>query len=230
MNELDYLLFGYYPYICLAVFVVGLAYRFEREQYTWQASSSQMLRTGRSFNLASNLFHLGVLNLVVGHVVGLLVPAEVFRAVGMPDSAHQLMEIVMGGSMGLITLVGLTMLLYRRVTDRRVVATGSWTDLTIAALIWLALIVGIATLPLSWETRETGVYLHALGAWAQRIVTFRGGAVEYLAHVPWTFKAHMLLGMTVFLVFPFTRLVHVCSAPVGYLVRRYTQIVRARQV
>jgi nitrate reductase gamma subunit len=74
VSYVDQVLFGYYPYLCLSVFVVGLAYRFEREQYTWQASSSQMLRTGKRFNWASNLFHIGILNLVVGHVVGLLSP------------------------------------------------------------------------------------------------------------------------------------------------------------
>lgn len=229
MDYLDQVLFGYYPYVCLSVLVLGLLYRFEREQYTWQSSSSQMLRTKRGFNLASNMFHLGILGLVGGHVGGLLVPAAVYHAVGVPDSAHQYLELIMGSLCGGMTFVGLTMLLYRRITDERVRLTSAPSDLLIAILLWCALVLGMATLPFSYETRDTGVHLHALSSWAQRVVTLRPDAVATLREVPWAFKAHMLIGLTVFLVFPFTRLVHVCSAPVGYLVRSYTQIVRARR-
>ncbi len=228
MSFVEQVLFGYYPYVCLTVFVLGLAYRFEREQYTWQASSSQMLRTKRGFNLASNMFHVGVLGLVGGHVAGLLVPPAVYHALGVPDAAHQYMELIMGSIMGSMTLIGLTMLLYRRITDERVRKTSSASDLLIAVLLWLALVVGMATLPLSYETRDSGHYLHALATWAQSIVTLSPNAVAHLEGIPLRFKLHMLIGMTVFLVFPFTRLVHVCSAPLGYLTRRHTQIVRAR--
>lgn len=229
MNYLDQVLFGYYPYVCLTVLVLGVAYRFEREQYTWQASSSQMLRTKRGFNLASNLFHLGILGLVGGHVAGLLVPSGVYHALGVSDAMHQGMELVMGSLTGAATLVGLTMLLVRRVSDARIRRTSNVADLLIAFLLWLTLVLGLATLPFSYETRDSGVYLHALSAWAQSVITLQPGAVEALAGVPWMFKAHILLGLTVFLVFPFTRLVHVCSAPLGYLLRRHTQIVRARK-
>jgi nitrate reductase gamma subunit len=140
-----------------------------------------------------------------------------------------MMELVMGAMMGVTTLVGLTLLLHRRLTDKRISVTGSTMDVAIATLIWVALIGGMATLPASWQTRATGEHLHALANWAQRVVTLRGGAVDTLVGVPWVFKAHMLFGMTVFLVFPFTRLVHVCSAPLGYLMKGYYQIVRARR-
>ncbi len=229
MSTVDQILFGYYPYVCMTVFVLGLAYRFEREQYTWQASSSQMLRTKRGFNLASNLFHLGVLGLLGGHVAGLLVPAQVYHLLGVTDAMHQGMELVMGSLTGTATLVGLSMLLVRRVSDPRIRSTGNAADVAIALLLWVTLVVGLATLPFSYETRDSGEYLHALSGWAQSIVTLGSHSVAHLAGVPWTFKFHILCGLTVFLVFPFTRLVHVCSAPLGYLVRRHTQIVRARQ-
>ncbi len=229
MSTIDQILFGYYPYVCLTVFVLGLAYRFEREQYTWQASSSQMLRTRRGFNLASNLFHLGILGLVGGHVAGLLVPPQLYHLLGVTDSMHQTMELVMGSLTGIATLVGLSMLLFRRVSDVRIRRTSDAGDLIIAGLLWLTLVVGMATLPFSYETRHTGEYLHALSGWAQGIVTLSSAPAALLANVPWMFKFHILCGLTVFLVFPFTRLVHVCSAPLGYLVRRHTQIVRARQ-
>lgn len=229
MEHLDQILFGYYPYVCLTVLVLGIAYRFEREQYTWQASSSQMLRTKRGFSLASNLFHVGVLGLFGGHIAGLLVPASVYHALGVTDAMHQGMELLMGSVAGAATLIGLTMLMVRRLTDVRIRRTSGLADVLIAALLWLTLVLGMATLPFSYETRDSGVYLHALSTWAQSIATLRPGAAAALVSVPWTFKVHILLGLTVFLVFPFTRLVHVCSAPLGYLLRRHTQIVRARK-
>jgi nitrate reductase gamma subunit len=229
MNTLQHVLFGYYPYLCLIVLVVGSIYRFEREQYTWQASSSQMLRTNRSFNLASNLFHLGILGLVGGHVAGLLVPASVYHFLGVTDAQHQWTEIIMGGATGTMTLIGLTMLLLRRLTDERIRQTSSAADLMIAVLLWVTLVIGMATLPFSYETRNSGEYLHALSGWAQAIVTLQSGAAERIVGVPWMFKAHVLLGLTVMLVFPFTRLVHVCSAPIGYMLRRHSQIVRAKR-
>lgn len=229
MNALEHVLFGYYPYLCLIVLVVGSIYRFEREQYTWQASSSQVLRTNRRFNLASNLFHIGILGLVGGHVAGLLVPASVYHFLGVTDSQHQWMEIIMGGAAGTMTLIGLTMLLLRRLTDERIRQTSSIADLLIAIMLWVTLVVGMATLPFSYETRNTGEYLHALSGWAQSIVTLQPGAAELISNVPWMFKMHVLLGLTVMLVFPFTRLVHVCSAPIGYMLRRHSQIVRAKR-
>jgi nitrate reductase gamma subunit len=204
-------------------------YRFEREPYTWQASSSQMMRKG-NFSWASNLFHLGILGVAGGHVVGLLVPASLFHALRIPDGAHQLMELFGGGPMGFATLVGLLVLTYRRVFDKRVRRTSDPSDLWIALLLLAALVFGMATLPESWRTRESGEYLHALASWAQGIVLFRPSeALLHLVGVPAVYKIHMALGMTVFLIFPFTRLVHVCSAPLGYLVRGYYQIVRPAQ-
>jgi nitrate reductase gamma subunit len=229
MELLDQVLFGVYPYIALTVFVVGLIYRFEREQYTCQASSSQMLRTKKGFNLASNLFHLGILGLVGGHVAGLLVPPLVWHALQVPDSFHQQMELVMGSATGAMTLVGLSMLIYRRLSDVRIRKTSGVSDVVIALLLWCALVVGMATLPASYETRETGIYLHHLSSWAQGVLVFNPDPLRHLARVPWVFKFHIVCGLTIFLVFPFTRLVHVCSAPVGYLFRSYTQIVRARR-
>lgn len=228
MPFIDQVLFGFYPYVCMTVFFFGLLYRFEREQYTWQASSSQMLRTKKGFNLASNLFHIGILGLAGGHVAGLLVPPAIYHALGVPDSAHQYMELILGSIMGSMTFVGLTMLLWRRLTDERIRKTSSTSDLLIAVLLWIALILGFATLPYSYETRDSGHYLHALATWAQSIIVLSPNSVSHLQGIPWPFKMHMVIGMTVFLVFPFTRLVHVCSAPIGYLTRKHAQIVRAR--
>lgn len=229
MGYVEQFLFGLFPYVCLVIFVVATIYRFEREPYSWQASSSQLMRK-RNFAWASNLFHVGILVIAGGHVGGLLVPAEVYHLLRVPDEAHQMMELVTGSIFGTAALVGLLVLTYRRVIDRRVRMTSAPMDLWIGLLLLLTLILGMLTLGPSYETRAEGIYLHKLSRWAQLIVTLRPSeALQQLVGVPMVFKAHMLAGMTVFLIFPFTRLVHVCSAPLGYLVRGYYQIVRSPQ-
>ena len=225
---LDNLLFGYYPYICLAVFFIGSLLRFDRDQYTWKSDSSQLLRRGQ-LRLGSNLFHIGVLFLFFGHFFGMLTPHFVYEHV-IGAGAKQLVAMVTGGIAGLLGFIGLTLLLHRRLTEPRIRATSKTSDIVIAVLLWVQLLLGLATIPLSAQHLDGSMML-LLAEWAQRIVTFRTGAPELLAEAGWVFKTHMFLGMTIFLVFPFTRLVHVWSgfASVLYVFRPY-QVVRARRL
>lgn len=225
---LDNLLFGYYPYICLAVFFIGSLLRFDRDQYTWKSDSSQLLRRGQ-LRLGSNLFHIGVLFLFFGHFFGMLTPHFVYEQF-IGAGAKQLVAMVTGGIAGLLGFIGLTLLLHRRLTEPRIRATSKTSDIVIAVLLWVQLLLGLATIPLSAQHLDGSMML-LLAEWAQRIVTFRAGAPELLADAGWVFKAHMFLGMTIFLVFPFTRLVHVWSgfASVLYVFRPY-QVVRARRL
>ncbi len=227
MSFIQDFFFAVYPYLCASVFVVGCTLRFKRDQYSWQANSSQILGK-KGFCLASNLFHLGMLGLLGGHVTGLLVPVEVGHRVGMTNSDHQYLELVSGSIVGTATLAGLTLLIHRRVKDVRVARTGNLPDLIIACMLWATLVAGLTTLPFSYATRDTGEFIVALGSWAQHIVTFRSGAPSRIVDVPWIFKFHMVMGMTIFMVFPFTRLVHIGSAPILYLLRDNHQIVRRR--
>ncbi|MEK7883703.1 respiratory nitrate reductase subunit gamma [Methyloversatilis sp. NSM2] len=225
---LDNLLFGYYPYICLAVFFIGSLLRFDRDQYTWKSDSSQLLRRGQ-LRLGSNLFHIGVLFLFFGHFFGMLTPHFVYEHF-IGAGAKQLVAMVTGGIAGTLGFIGLTLLLHRRLTEPRIRATSKTSDIVIAVLLWVQLLLGLATIPLSAQHLDGSMML-LLAEWAQRIVTFRAGAPELLADAGWVFKAHMFLGMTIFLVFPFTRLVHVWSgfASVLYVFRPY-QVVRARRL
>lgn len=228
MTYLDTFLFGYYPYICLTVFLLGSLIRFDRDQYTWKSDSSQFLRTGQ-LRLGSNLFHVGVLFLFFGHLFGMLTPHFVYEPF-IGAGSKQLLAIVSGGIAGVLAFVGLTILLHRRLADPRIRINSRTSDIVILLLLWLQLVLGLATLPLSAQHLD-GAMMVRLAEWAQRIVTFRGGAVELLDGAGWVFKAHMFLGMTLFLVFPFTRLVHVWSglASVTYLFRPY-QVVRSRRL
>ena len=225
---IDHLLFGLYPYICLAVFFIGSWLRFDRDQYTWKSDSSQLLRSG-SLRWGSNLFHIGVLFLFFGHTVGMLTPHFVYEPF-MAAGAKQLLAMVSGGIAGTLGFIGLTILLHRRLSDVRIRAHSRFSDIAILWLLWLQLLLGLATIPLSAKHMD-GSMMMALAEWAQRIVTFRGGAAELLADAGWVFKAHMFLGMSIFLVFPFTRLVHVWSGfgTLVYLLRPY-QLVRSRRL
>ncbi|MGE4329043.1 respiratory nitrate reductase subunit gamma [Diaphorobacter sp.] len=222
---IDTLLFGIYPYICLSVFFIGSWMRFDRDQYTWKSDSSQLLRTG-SLRWGSNLFHIGVLFLFFGHTVGMLTPHFVYESF-MSAGAKQLMAMVTGGIAGVLAFIGVTLLLHRRLSDARIRATSKTSDIALLWILWVQLALGLATIPLSAQHLDGSMML-LLAEWAQRIVTFRTGAVELLASAGWVFKAHMFLGMTVFLIFPFTRLVHVWSGfgTLAYIARPY-QLVRA---
>ncbi len=225
---LDHFLSSLYPYICLAVFFIGSWIRFDRDQYTWKSDSSQLLRRG-SLRWGSNLFHIGVLFLFFGHTVGMLTPHFMYEAF-ISAGDKQLMAIVSGGIAGLLAFIGVSLLLHRRLTDARIRATSKTSDILLLWLLWVQLALGLATLPLSAQHLDGSVMMQLAG-WAQAIVTFQSNAVGLLDGVSWVFKLHMALGMTVFLIFPFTRLVHVWSGfgTLAYIARPY-QLVRARRM
>jgi nitrate reductase gamma subunit len=227
MTYFDRFLFGYYPYLALTVFLLGSLIRFDREQYSWKSDSSQLLRHG-TLRWGSNLFHVGVLFLFVGHTVGMLMPHFMYEPF-MTAGAKQVMAMVTGGIAGFLAFIGVSMLLHRRLFDARIRANSKQGDIAILVLLWVQLALGLATIPLSAQHLD-GYMMLKLAGWAQHIVTFRSGAVELLAEASWVFKAHMFLGMTMFLVFPFTRLVHVWSgfATLAYILRPY-QVVRTRR-
>ncbi len=130
MNTLHGFLFGVYPYICLTVFLVGSLIRFDRDQYTWKSDSSQMLRTG-TLRWGSNLFHVGILFLFFGHLLGLADAALVLRplprSAGQADARHR----TRAAPSALLCFVGLTMLIYRRIFDPRIRYTSHRTDIAI---------------------------------------------------------------------------------------------------
>ena len=227
MNTLHNFIFNVYPYICLAVFFMGSLARFDRDQYTWKSDSSQLLRKS-GMNWASNLFHGGILFLLMGHTVGMLTPHALYEHF-ISAANKQMVAIVAGGIAGSLCFVGLTMLLWRRTTDPRIRLTSHRTDLAILWILWVQLSLGLITLPFSLSHSDGSVML-ALSEWAQRIVTFNPDA-SGIAHLDWPYKVHMVLGMTIFLLFPFSRLVHVWSglASVFYALRPY-QVVRGRRM
>lgn len=227
MNSLNDFLFSTYPYICLTVFLLGSLIRFDREAYTWKSDSSQLLAAGQ-LRLGSNLFHIGILGIVGGHLVGLLTPVAIWHAIGVTAPMKQMVAIVAGGVFGLLTAVGVAILLSRRLGDARIRASSTRMDIVVLWLLLAQVALGLISIVYSLQHLDGGEMIKLM-TWAQHLATFQGDAAQYVAEAAWVFKAHIVLGMTLFLVFPFSRLVHVWSGfgTLAYLARP-PQVVRSR--
>lgn len=224
--SLNTLLFGLYPYLAIIICVAVCLIRFDREQYTWKAGSSQLLN-GKGMVLASNMFHIGILFILAGHFVGLLTPESVYHHV-ISTPNKQLLAMVSGGLFGVLCFAGLSMLLYRRLTDDRVRANSSFSDIAVLVLLFIQLVLGLMTIFVSASHMDGSVML-LLARWAQCIVTLQPmEASAAIANVHVLYKMHVFFGISIVLVFPYTRLVHIISAPIWYLGRSY-QIVRQKR-
>ena len=228
MSALNGFLFQVYPYVCFTVFLLGSLVRFDQNQYTWKSDSSQLLRAG-ILRWGSNLFHFGILFLFFGHLVGLFTPHAVY-SIFITAATKQMLAVVAGGIAGLICFVGLTLLLYRRIFDPRIRLTSHRTDIAILVILWVQLVAGIITLPYSFQHSDGSTML-ILADWAQRIVTLRPVDATALTALAWPYLFHIVFGMTIFLLLPFSRLVHVWSgfATVAFLFRS-PQVVRSRRL
>ncbi|WP_419913212.1 respiratory nitrate reductase subunit gamma [Hoeflea sp.] len=225
-DYLNTLLFTVYPYVALAVMIIGSVLRYEREPYSWRSGSSQLLRR-RQLVWGSVLFHAGILFLFFGHFVGLLTPHSVYELF-ISAEAKQLLAIIAGSIAGIVCFIGLSMLIHRRFFDARIRATSTFADNAILVILWIQLTLGLITVPYSLQHTDGSVML-ALSEWAQRILTLRiDGTAELVAAQAWPYQVHILLGLTIFLIFPFSRLVHMLSVPVRYMWRPGYQVVRAR--
>jgi nitrate reductase gamma subunit len=227
MNDfLNQLAFGWYPYLAVTVLVVGSILRFDASQYSWRAQSSQFLRR-KQMMLGSNLFHMGVLILLVGHFVGLLTPVTVIDSLGIGHSFKQAAALVVGGLAGLAAFAGCTLLLHRRLFDPRIRRSSSWGDILVLVLLWLQLTLGILTTFWTIRHMDGGEMLRFM-SWAQGVLTLDPAAPAAIQDVALVYKLHIVLGLTLFVITPFTRLVHIWSAPIWFLLRPGYQIVRSR--
>jgi len=223
-NYVNTFLFGIDPYLCLTVLLIGSLIRFDREPYTWKSDSSQLLRK-RELRLGSNLFHYGVIIVILGHFVGFLTPHWAIDW-ALDPVGHQLLAMVVGGIAGLVAIIGLTILLHRRLADPRIRLNSRNWDIAVALMLWLQLALGLLTVPLSARHMD-GALFETLSNYVKGVVTLDGGTAALMARVPLPYKLHILLGFTIFLISPFTRMIHIWSGvgSLSYLFRPY-QIVR----
>ncbi|AWU96882.1 respiratory nitrate reductase subunit gamma [Azospirillum ramasamyi] len=224
MDWLNQFLFGFFPYLCMIAFFLGSWARFDRSQFSWRSQSSQFLNR-HQLVWASNLFHIGILGLFVGHFVGLLTPPSWQHALGLSVKEHQWMAIVFGGIFALLGAIGGLGLIVRRVFNLRVRRTSKPTDMFILFFIYFQLWLGIVGIPVSVANSD-GTYMLVLSEWCRNIMTFQPGSAALVQDVPWIYKLHLVAGMTLFLLVPFTRMVHVWSAPIWFIARPAWQIVR----
>jgi len=226
MNDMNHVLFGIYPYFALTVFLFGSLFRYDREQYSWKTSSSQLLEK-KLLRRGSLPFHLGVLAILSGHFIGLLTPHEVWHALGVSAAVKQKVAMIAGGVFGLICLYGMTILLFRRLTNVRVKASTGTMDLVVLCMLYGQLLLGLISIFISAGHMD-GVEMLKLMSWSQNIVSFNASvAAADISTVHIIYKLHVFLGISLFLVFPFSRLVHIWSVPLKYVNRSY-QLVRSR--
>lgn len=229
--DIDFIIFGIMPYVALTVFFVGSIARYERDPFTWKSSSSQLLRRKQLF-WGSILFHVGILTVFFGHLVGLFTPVWVLDVLGIPYGLKQWMAVLIGGPGGLVALIGGTLLIHRRLTDPRIRATSTRLDILIMILIWMQLALGLLTITQSLQHMD-GAEMIRFMEWSQSVVTWNINAWTRVVDVHWLFKLHILLGLIIIMLFPFTRLVHIWSglaAPFRYLLARSGyQLVRSRR-
>jgi nitrate reductase gamma subunit len=226
MNYVNMIAFGVFPYIAVAVCFIATWIRYDRDQYTWKASSSQLLES-KLLKRGSKPFHIGIIMVLMGHFVGLLTPVEIWHFLGIHAEFKQFVAMGMGGFFGLICLYGMTILIWRRLTNPRVRASSSAMDVVVLLMLCIQLLLGLSSIFVSAHHLD-GSEMLMLMSWAQNFVTFDAiAAAASIAPVHWIYKLHVFFGMTLFIAFPFSRLVHIASVPVKYVSRNY-QIVRKK--
>jgi nitrate reductase gamma subunit len=213
------------PYATLFVFVAGHAWRWRVDRLGWTSRSSQLLEQ-RWLRIGSPLFHVGLLGVVGGHVLGILVPAGATRAAGITDSTYHTLSLVAGGFFGALALIGIAILALRRLLVRRVRRNGSAADLAVDLVLLLLIGLGMGE-TLGWNllVDEYG-YRDTVSVWFRGLFTLRPDPA-LMSGAPWVYQAHVLVSLLLFVLWPFTRLVHVWTAPVQYVVRRAHILYRA---
>ena len=226
--DINYLIFGILPYAVLAVALIGTIARYERDPFTWKSGSSQMLRR-KQLMLGSVLFHVGIIVLFFGHLIGLFTPVALLDALGISYGFKQWIAVLLGGAAGLAAFVGASLLLHRRLFDPRIRATSTFADTGILAILWLQIVIGMGTIILTLGHMDGSEMVRFMG-WSQSVMTLNINGWTLVENVHWLYKAHIVLGMVIVALFPFTRLVHMLSIPIRYVtVRPGFQIVRSRR-
>jgi nitrate reductase gamma subunit len=227
MFNFDFFLFGIMPYAVLAIALIGSIARYERDPFTWKSSSSQFLRR-KQLMWGSVLFHVGIIVLFFGHLVGLFTPIWVLDTLGIPYALKQWMAVLIGGAAGIAAFVGASMLLHRRLLDPRIRKNSTVADIAILAILWLQIVIGLGTILLTLGHMD-GAEMVRFMTWSQSVMGLQINAWQDVIGVHWLYKVHIFLGLVIVALFPFTRLVHMLSVPIRYLWRPGYQIVRSRR-
>ncbi|AHH18795.1 putative respiratory nitrate reductase gamma subunit NarI [Nocardia nova SH22a] len=223
----DVLLWVAVPYAALAVCVVGLVWRYRYDKFGWTTRSSQLYEN-RLLRLGSPLFHYGIVFVFLGHVLGLVVPQSWTEAIGIGESAYHAVSFSLGVVAGVATVAGLAILIYRRRTVGSVFSATTRNDKIMYVLLGLTLLLGLTATLYGTITGHPHNYRDDISPWF-RSLFYLDPHPQLMAQAPWGFQLHALSACALFAFWPFSRLVHVFSAPIGYLTRPYL-VYRSRDV
>ncbi|RSO46774.1 respiratory nitrate reductase subunit gamma [Streptomyces sp. WAC 06725] len=207
------------PYVALVVFIGGHLWRYRYDKFGWTTRSSQ-LHENRLLRIGSPLFHFGILLVIIGHVVGLLIPHGWTEAAGITEHAYHVTAVALGTVAGVCTLGGLAVLIYRRRTVGPVFSATTRNDKLMYVMLTLALVLGLAA---TVDANIAGAgydYRTTVSPWFRSVLSFRPEPA-LMTGVPLLYQLHALSALALFAVWPFTRLVHMLTAPLGYLTRPY---------
>ncbi|WP_214407031.1 respiratory nitrate reductase subunit gamma [Pseudonocardia lacus] len=219
MSTLDILLWGVLPYVTIAVLVTGTIWRWRYDRFGWTTRSSE-LHESRLLRIGSPLFHFGLLVVIVGHVIGLLIPKSWTDGVGLSQQAYHVQALLLGALAGFCTLAGVAILIYRRRTTGPVFAATTRNDKLMYVVLVAAIVAGLVTTLLGAAGGEEHNYRLSVSPWFRSLFVLQPD-IEAMSHAGTAFHLHTLVGMALFALWPFTRLVHAFTAPLGYLFRPY---------
>ncbi|PBB07016.1 MULTISPECIES: respiratory nitrate reductase subunit gamma [Salimicrobium] len=207
------------PYMCIVSFIIGHIFRYRHDQFSWTAKSSEFIEK-KQLMIGSLLFHIGIIPVIFGHVAGLGIPKEWMRAVGVNDHLYHLGALYVGGLFGVVTLVGMLLLTYRRVSIKAVRKLSTSSDIIVNVLLLFIVFLGVYATLVTNNVQPGFDYRDTISVWFRDLLILRPDA-SYMTNVPFTFKVHAITGFLIFGLWPYTRLVHVWSVPVHYVGRSH---------
>lgn len=216
---LNQFLWVIYPYLCVAIFVLGHIARYRYDQFSWTAKSSEFIEK-KQLKWGSLLFHLGIIPVAAGHFVGLVIPASWLEGMGVNNHIYHIGAVYIGSIFGFMVLIGMILLTFRRVSIKNIRRLSSASDMVVNFFLFVIIFMGLySTLVTNAITPEFD-YRQTISIWFRHLFTFNPNA-SLMTNVPWSFKLHIFLGFSIFALWPFTRLVHVWSVPLSYVNRSY---------
>lgn len=228
MNELNQFLWVIFPYVCIAIFIFGHIVRYRNDKFNWAAKSSEFLEK-KQLMIGSALFHLGIIPVFIGHFVGLVIPKSWMNAIGVNEHIYHIGAVYIGGLFGFLTLLGMLILTFRRISIKPVRLLSSAADIIVNLLLLLIIFLGVYATFVTNAVNPDFDYRSSISVWFRSLFVFQPNAT-YMVGVPLSFKLHVLAAFLIFAFWPFTRLVHVWSLPFNYSRRSYILYRRNERV
>ncbi|ODP27913.1 Nitrate reductase [Paenibacillus nuruki] len=219
MHMLEQFLWIIVPYVCIVIFIVGHIFRYRTDQFSWTAKSSEFIEK-KQLMIGSILFHLGIIPVIMGHIVGLFIPKSWMHFFGVNDHMYHIGAVYVGGFFGLATLLGMIILTSRRFTLQSVRRLSTVSDLVVNVLLLFIVFMGMYATLFTNAVQPEFDYRETISIWFRGLFMLSPDP-SLMRTVPVSFQIHALTGFAIFAFWPFSRLVHVWSVPLNYVGRSY---------